>query len=176
MNLLIVYATSEGHTARIARHIGEKQAAAGRATMILPVSEADIDAVDWADAIIIAAPVHANHFPHDLAVFLVNAKRAIDETRAMFLSVSLTAAGHDAEDWQGLDQIVGILLDATEFTPAETIHVAGAYAPSKLDPVRRFIMRRIIAARDPAADLSLDHIYTDWDALDRDVAAFLGAG
>jgi len=37
--------------------------------------------------------------------------------------------------------------------------------PSEYDIVTRFIMRRIVAKKDPEADLSEDRDYTDWAAL-----------
>ncbi|WP_245848196.1 hypothetical protein [Octadecabacter ascidiaceicola] len=83
----------------------------------------------------------------------------------LFLSVSLGAGGHDAEDWRALDGIAVDLQDATGWTPSTVEHVAGAYLPSKYDLLTRVIMRRIIAAKDPEADLGKDKEYTDWDAL-----------
>jgi menaquinone-dependent protoporphyrinogen oxidase len=50
--------------------------------------------------------------------------------------------------------------------------VAGAYLPSKYDFFRRFIMRRIIAAKDPQADLDADKEYTDWTAPDTLIDGF----
>ena len=47
------------------------------------------------------------------------------------------------------------------------MQVAGAYQPSKYDFFTRFIMRRIVAAKDKKIDLDKDFEYTDWDELDR---------
>lgn len=57
------------------------------------------------------------------------------------------------------------LIEATGWSPGQVAHVAGAYQPSKYDLVTRFIMRRIIAEKDPDADLGADGEYTDWTAL-----------
>jgi len=84
---------------------------------------------------------------------------------SLFLSVSLAAAGHDSEDWRGLHRILEDFEEATRWTPRRVEQIAGAYLPSKYDVVRRFIMRRIVAARKLEADLDADKEYTDWHAL-----------
>jgi menaquinone-dependent protoporphyrinogen oxidase len=92
---------------------------------------------------------------------------------SLLLSVSLAAAGHDAEDWRGLETILSDFAQATGWTPAEVVQVAGAYEPSKYDVFRRFVMRRIIAAKDPETDLDWDKEYTDWDALNAQIDAWV---
>ena len=79
---------------------------------------------------------------------------------------SLAAAGHESEDWRGLDRIVEDFAEVTGWTPDRAEQVAGAYRPSEYDLFKRFIMRRIIATKDPGADLDTDREYTDWPALD----------
>jgi menaquinone-dependent protoporphyrinogen oxidase len=68
--------------------------------------------------------------------------------------VSLAAAGHDAEDWRGLDSILDDLETATGWTPGRVEQIAGASLPTQYYVFRRFIMRRIIAAKDPETDLN----------------------
>ncbi|MDR9482714.1 MAG: flavodoxin domain-containing protein, partial [Salibaculum sp.] len=83
-----------------------------------------------------------------------------------FLSVSLAAAGHEAEDWRVLDRIIDDFAEVTGWAPERVEQIAGAYRPSEYDLFKRFIMRRIIATKDPEADLDTDRDYTDWPALD----------
>ena len=89
----------------------------------------------------------------------------MDALPTLLISVSLAAAGHDAEDWRTLDAILADFQDATSWIPGQVAQVAGAYKPSDYDVFRRFIMRRIIAQKDPEADLDWDKEYTDWDSL-----------
>jgi menaquinone-dependent protoporphyrinogen oxidase len=65
------------------------------------------------------------------------------------------------------------LAQATGWTPSQVAHIAGAYTPSKYDMLTRFIMRRIVAKKDPDADLDVDHEYTDWADLGRVVDSWL---
>lgn len=88
--------------------------------------------------------------------------QALSALPNLFLSVSLTAARHEAEYWQGLQTILADFTAATGWTPARVAQLAGAYKPSEYDVFRGFVMRRILALNEPLADLSADIEYTDW--------------
>ncbi len=166
MKLLIGYATSEGQTRKIARHIADRAVDHGHAVELLALADADDISLSRFDAILLAASVHVSHYPKAFSQFVSDHADELGKANARFLSVSLAAAGHDAEDWRGLDQIVADFTAATGWTPSETKHIAGAYCPSHYDPVTGFVMRRIIAKKDPGADPKTDKEYTDWADLD----------
>ena len=165
MKVLIAYATSEGQTRKIARHAAHHLANSGHAVELLALSDATPDDLVHYDRIILAASVHVGHYQRVLTDFVHDARDILRDKRTLFLSVSLAAAGHDADDWQGLERILSDFSAATGWTSERTEQIAGAYLPSKYDMFRRFVMRRIIAQKDPEADLDKDIEYTDWDAL-----------
>lgn len=173
MKLLILYATTEGQTRKIARHLADWCADAGHVAELLPLDDADDIDLDRFDGVVLGASVHAGSFQKALTTFAANRHADLGRKPTLFLTVSLAAAGHDAEDWRALDKIQADLQEATGWTPGRVEHVAGAYMPSRYDILRRLIMRRIVAAKDPDADLDADHEYTDWPALDRSVEAWL---
>ena len=175
MKVLIAYATSEGQTRRIARHVADKISDANQTVELLELSDAkDIDLARF-DGAILAASIHMGHYQKALSDFAANRVKYLQEKPTLFLSVSLAAAGHDAEDWNGLDRILEDFVDATGWTPGRVEQVAGAYRPSEYDIFRRFIMRRIIAAKNTEADLDADKEYTDWSALNLLVDDWLAA-
>ncbi|MGP6087978.1 flavodoxin domain-containing protein [Antarctobacter jejuensis] len=165
MKLLIAYASSEGQTRKTARFAMDRLADAGHAVEALPVGEAEDIDLSRFDRVILAASVHVGHYQREMGDFVAEHAEALDARPTLFLSVSLAAAGHDAEDWADLDRIAQDFASATSWRPARTVQVAGAYKPSEYDIFRRFVMRRIVAAKDPEADLDADHEYTDWAAL-----------
>lgn len=166
MKLFIGYATSEGQTRKIARHIADRVVDAGHAVELVPLADAaDVDLTRF-DGALLGGSLHAGQYQKVLSEFAADHVTALAAMPTLFLSVSLAAAGHDAEDWRGLDKILADFQDATGWVPGQVAQVAGAYMPSEYDVFRRFVMRRIIAAKDPDADLDWDHEYTDWDALD----------
>lgn len=167
MKLLIAYASSEGQTRKIARFVAERLIDTGHSVELLPVAEAqDIDPAHF-DRVILAASVHVGHYQGEMSEFAASQSGALAKRSTLFLSVSLAAAGHDAEDWRGLDGIVKDFAEATGWQPGQVAQIAGAYKPTDYDIFRRFVMRRIVAAKDPDADLDVDHEYTDWAALGR---------
>ncbi|MBF9030600.1 protoporphyrinogen oxidase [Rhodobacterales bacterium HKCCE3408] len=166
MKLLIVYATTEGQTRKIARHLADRACDGGHSVELLPLSDAgDID-LDRFSQVLVAASVHIGHYQRALIDWLETRGADLKGRTTMFVSVSLAAAGHESDDWRGLEQIAEDFVAATGWTPEKILQVAGAYTPSRYDMFRRFAMRRILAAKDPEADPDADKEYTDWDALD----------
>lgn len=175
MKVFVGYATTDGHTRRIARHVADRIADAGHGVELMRLGEAeDIDLARF-DRVILAASVHLGHYQRVLSEFAAERAGFLKARPALLLSVSLAAAGHDADDWKGLGRILEEFVEATGWRPDRVEQVAGAYRPSDYDVFRRFVMRRIVAARDPEADPDADRDYTDWAALDRTVDGWLGA-
>jgi menaquinone-dependent protoporphyrinogen oxidase len=175
MKLLVGYASTQGQTRKIARHVADLLADRGHAVELLALEDAGDLEMGRCDRAILAASVHVGHYQAALAAFAEARRDWLNAHPVLFLSVSLAAAGHDAEDWRALDRIAGDMAQATGWTPAQVVQVAGAYAPSRYDVFTRFTMRRIIAAKDAEADLSQDKEYTDWAALEATVLAWLAA-
>lgn len=173
MKILIAYATREGHTRKIARHLADRLVDAGQSVELLTIGDADGLDLDRFHAVVLAAPIHMGYYPSDLTDFLSENAGRLNAKPSFFLSMSLAAAGHDAEDWRSLDNILDDLLRATEWRPRKAKHVAGAYRPSQYDLVRRLVMRQIVGRKDPDADLSKDKEYTDWADLDANVDEWL---
>lgn len=165
MKVLIGYATSDGQTRKISRRIADHLVDNGHSIELAQLK--DIEGIDLGrfDGVIIAASIHAGHYQAALSDFAESKASELRRVPSLFLSVSLAAAGHDADDWRSLEQILDDFEAASAWTPGRVEQVAGAYRPSQYDIFRRFIMRRIIAAKDPGADLAEDKEYTDWPVL-----------
>lgn len=176
MKLLIAYATSEGQTRRIARHVADRLSDAGQSVELLCLADtADLD-VHRFDRVILAASIHAGTYQSELVHFVEDQAAVLNGRKCLFLSVSLAAAGHEAEDWRGLGHILDDFLDATGWEPDRVAQIAGAYRPSEYDIFRRFVMKRILATKDPEADPDSDREYTDWPALDALVDGWIAQG
>ncbi|WP_171060698.1 flavodoxin domain-containing protein [Poseidonocella sp. HB161398] len=173
MRVLAGYATQEGHTAEIARRVAAQIAAAGHAADLLPLRKAIRRAPSDYDRAILAAPVHLGRYHRDLRRYAARHADTLAQMPVLFLSVSLSAAGQDAGDWQGLGRVLDGLAAATGWRPARVEQVAGAYRPERYGWLARPAMRRVLAARDPGADPRKVHVYTDWAALERAVERFL---
>ncbi|MDA7424582.1 flavodoxin domain-containing protein [Thalassococcus lentus] len=165
MKYLVSYATTQGHTRQIARRAADTLFDAGHTVELMPLADGDARPLQDFDAVLLLASIHSGHYQGALSDFAAAQKKRLDQIPSMFISVSLAAAGHDDDDWRSLDRIAAELSEATGWHPSRVLHLAGAYKPSAYDVVTAFFMRRIIARKDPSADLKADKVYTDWDTL-----------
>lgn len=179
MNIIILYATTEGQTRKIARHAQRHLVAAGHAAELLPARDTTDPELATYDAALLLASVHAGGFQQDIATLAHLHRTTLDAMPNAFVSVSLTAAGDDPEDWKGLTHVIGVFQEATGWTPARIEHVAGAFRFSHYNWLKNWAMRRIATQKDPAALAGGDTEYTDWPAfeafLDDWVSAAQGA-
>lgn len=181
--ILIVYATREGQTHRIAEHL----AAAARARGIAAdaINAAEIPAgfsLDSYSAVAIAASVHMQKHEQEMAKFVKQHRTALERIPALFLSVSLSEAGAEdpnapserrAQSAADAEKMILTFLDETGWHPRHFRAIAGALAYSKYNFVVRFIMKRIARQAGAPTDASRDYEFTDWEALDRLLAELI---
>lgn len=165
MNILIVYASTEGQTRKIAHFIFRTLTAAGHSVSLLPAAEAGDVEVSGFDAAILAASVHAGRYQPEMVHFAKDSAAALAGLKTLYLSVSLGAAGDDADDWAELNRIVERFREETGWTPGEVAHVAGAFRFGDYDFFKYWAMRWIESQKDPKAEPGTDREYTDWQAL-----------
>lgn len=181
--ILIVYATREGQTHRIAEHIAAEIRARGGTADVMNARDVEATrALPGCSAVVVAASVHAGRHEPEMVRFVREHKAALEAMPAAFLSVSMGEAG--AED-QGAspeiraqarsdvaEQIKGFF-DSTGWHPARVQPVAGALLYTKYNFIVRFVMKLIVKKKGGSTDTSRDHEYTDWAALDRFVGDLL---
>lgn len=172
MKVLIVYASKEGQTAKIARRIGDIAAETADVALYEATSVPN-NALGNADAVIVAAPVHFDNHPRRIARFVRNNLAWLRARRSAFISVSgssITESGRgQAEEY------VTDFLDDTRWMPDRVELVAGGMAFTKYNWLIRFIMRRIAKAKKLSTDTSRDYEYTNWEQIDRFAREFIAA-
>jgi menaquinone-dependent protoporphyrinogen oxidase len=179
MKILIVYATTEGQTRKVARYVFDWLAGAGHAAELIPAAEAAGLDPSGFGGVVVAGSVHGGRFQGELLEWAKGAARELAKVPTLFLSVSLTAAGKDEGDWEGLRGCVDRFTRETGWTPARVEHVAGAFRFSEYDFFKSWAMRWIAAERDDTVKAGEDKEYTDWEALGallKDWTAGLPAG
>lgn len=172
-HILIAFATGEGQTARITEALVSQFRALGHT-----VSHADLE--DRAlhpdpaahDAVIVAASVHAGRHEKRALRFARRHRDALSQRPNAFLSVSMSAASSNEAGQQKADEQVETFLGQSGWRPEQVETIAGAFRLSRLPPLRRWIMRRMLGLFRKELDrlgwpedLTHDHEYTDWDAL-----------
>jgi menaquinone-dependent protoporphyrinogen oxidase len=181
--ILILYATREGHTHRIADHLSEILRA-----QHLPVEVQD--AKDLSEpfepsrysAAILAASIHLAHHEKEMVAFVKQYRGALERLPAAFLSVSLSEAGVEnlsaspemrAKSAADVLRMLNTFFDETGWHPMHACPIAGALLYSEYGLILRWLMKRIARQAGASTDTSRDHVFTDWESLDRFVSDFV---
>ena len=171
MQILVVYGTTEGQTEKIASFICERLSRQGhRVTNINACRVRTLLDPGRFDAVLIAASVHLGRYQAAVIEFVRRHRAAISERTNAFLSVSLSAAGHEPDDIGGLEKCVANFEQASGWRPQLVHHAAGAFRYSAYGFLTRYVMKYKAYRRGAPTDTHNDYELTDWD----DVARFAG--
>ena len=169
--LLIVYATSEGHTRKIAGRIAEIARGLGHAAEVVDsAATPGLARPHGYDAVVVAGSVHAGKHQASLARFVRRSLAELSRLPTVFFSVSLSATGSDLP---GARKCADAFLHETGWFPSMVRLTAGALMYTRYGFVTRWLMRRIARKAGGDTDTSRDYEYTDWAKLRADVEAFL---
>jgi menaquinone-dependent protoporphyrinogen oxidase len=164
--ILILYGTTDGHTAKISAALAET----------LRLDGAFVDVVDAGarvpspgpeqyTAIIVAASVHASGYQSSVRRWVAANVRALRDRPTAFVSVCLGVLQHDPTVDRELQAILHRFYRLTGWQPAVTKIVAGALLYTRYGWLKRLVMRRIAAKAQGDVDTSRDYEYTDWTDL-----------
>ena len=179
--LLVLYATREGHTERIAGRLAVAIRARGHsADAIDAANPPERFRLDLYDAALLAASVHAGHHEKEhekeMVEFVRQHKLGLEQIPTVFLSVSLAEAGAENEKASpemrakaaaDVEEMIHRFLEETGWHPGKIQAVAGALLYTQYNFLIRLVMKRIAAASGGSTDTTLDHTYTDWAMLDQ---------
>jgi CubicO group peptidase (beta-lactamase class C family)/menaquinone-dependent protoporphyrinogen IX oxidase len=180
---LIVYATREGQTQRVAEHVAATLRAHGAKAQVLNATE-PVQTLDLADfgVVVLAASVHMHKHEREMIEFVKARKAELLGVPTVFLSISLSQAAVEnaattevqrARAHDEVEQTIDAFFEATDFQPSAHKAIAGALVYTKYNWLIRLIMKQIAKAEGASAETSSDHEYTDWIDLDRFVHALL---
>jgi len=164
---LVVYASTHGHTAKIAAHIAQAMQLHGLDVDLREVSNAtDIDPAGY-DAVVVGASLHKEHHQAEVVEWVTAHRAELEQSRTLLLSVSLSAA-EDSDTARAATQVcIDEFLAQTGWTPDRTERVAGCLQYREYDVFTRQLMRLLMKRMGHPTDTSQDYDYTDWEALDR---------
>lgn len=175
--VLVLYASTHGHTAKVADRIGDVLRRGGVAARVRPLGKdaIRIDPSEF-DAYILAGSVHGGHHQHEVMEWISEHRTTLCTHPSAFVSVSLTAADDTDEARATCRSMIDDVLDQTGWIPSETLAVAGALQFEEYGLPTRVLMRLIARRHEQQSgvpvDLHHDTDYTDWDAVERFAEAF----
>ena len=165
---LILYATVEGQTARIAERIALRLTGDGHAVELHRIDASAAALPDPAayEAVVIGASIHYGRHPRFLRTIVRKQRSALAGRPGAFFSVSLSAGGPGAKP-AAARRYLRRFLRETGWRPQQTASFAGALQYSKYGPLKRLAMIGFVGLAGGNTDTSRDYEYTDWDAVER---------
>jgi menaquinone-dependent protoporphyrinogen oxidase len=164
---LVVYATTHGHTARIAARIAAAMRDQGLEVDLRDVAAAADAKPGRYDLVVVGASLHREHHQKEMVEWVADRRKALAELPTVFFSVSLSAAEDTHEARAATRHCINAFCDQTGWTPTRTEAIPGCLQYREYDPFTRQLMRLLMRRMGHPTDASQDYDYTDWDAVDR---------
>lgn len=172
MTVLVLYATVEGQTRKIAEHAAAQLESLGQGVVLADIREPGFAIPGRFDGVLLCAPIHIGRYPDSVVQFLIDWKAALADVPTAFVSVTLAIRSKDADDRAEAEGFPAKLEKKTGFHMNRVHHAAGALKFLEYDFFKRMLMRQIAASEGGPVDTSQDHEFTDWAALDSFVGEF----
>jgi menaquinone-dependent protoporphyrinogen oxidase len=172
--ILILYETTDGHTARIAHFIAGVVSGEGHEPVIHRATELPAGFSTQAfDAAILGASVHQGKHQTSVGDFIRANLAWLARIPSAFFSVSLVVTGHREEDRLEARRLAEEFVQETGWHPLRIATIAGALLYTKYGLLKRLIMKRIVKKAGGDIDTSTDHVYTDWSSVTAFAEEFL---
>lgn len=164
--VLIIYATREGQTEKVATRLSEHLISSGTDVLLVNAKDKNAtDAIDLSayDLLVFGASMHAGGLESELVKFINTHRQEIERRDRAFFLVLLSAATRDpalketslADARNKMDEQLLIPFDDVEM-------IAGALKYSRYPLALKWVMRNIARKAGEETDMSNDYEYTDW--------------
>jgi menaquinone-dependent protoporphyrinogen oxidase len=161
---LIIFGTTDGHTAKVAWAIANQLSRSGHEADLIDARDGEPNPAPY-DAVVVAASVHAGGYQRQIAHWVSKHVAALDRKPNAFVSVCLGVLQHDPKVDLELQSMLDRFFESTGWRPLETKIVAGALKYTQYNFIKRWIMKRIVKMAKGDTDTTRDYEYTDWDDL-----------
>jgi menaquinone-dependent protoporphyrinogen oxidase len=179
--VLVLYATVEGQSQKVAEHAVRRLRDKGQSVRILDVREVRYPfSLNDYRATLLVAPIHVSFHPRAMVRFVSLHREQLAKMPARFLSLSLSQAGVElpsataqqrARSLADVRHLTELFCNATGFDARRVTPVAGCLAYSKYGFLKRQAMRYIAKKAGGSSDTSRDHEYTNFANVDAAVDA-----
>ena len=167
LRMLVAFTTYDGHTAKIAERIASTLGHADCAIDVCDLARSRPErSLENDDRVIAGGPVHGGQHPPQLVKFAFENSAALNAKPSAFFSVSLSAAGNDAQQ-EDATRCLYEFLEQTCWRPSTSTIIAGALLYRKYGFIKRWMMKMIVKRGGGDTDTSRNYVYTDWEAIDQ---------
>ena len=168
MKILVLYATMEGQTAKIAERIAEVLRNKGH--QVTTQSAEHLPArfnIDAFEAAVIGGSIHMGRYPGYLKKFTSQHYNWLNDVPSAFFTVCMGINSREEKSQKEASAYGERFIKETKWQPALTATFAGAVKYTQYNFITRFIMKMISRHEGGSTDTSQDHEYTDWEAVTR---------
>ena len=172
--ILVVFGTTDGHTAKIAKFVGETLTSAGSQVDVARAAPGgrSPDGADY-DGIIVAASLHAGGYQPPIGQWVRRHGADLLGRPTAMLSVCLGILEQNPRVWADLDAKIDRFLTRVGWRPTVVKIVAGAIPYSRYGWLKRLVMQHMTRKAGVVTDPSRDYEYTDWEDLRLFTTGFL---
>lgn len=156
MKTIILYATHDGQTEKIARFIAEKMT---EHVSVQSITES-VD-LDCFDRVIIGASIRYGHFDRELYKFIQKQTALLNQKPSAFFGVNLTAR-KEGKDTPETNVYVRKFLQRIHWQPMNVAVFAGALLYPRYTWFDRIMIQFIMRLTGGETDLTKEIEYTDW--------------
>lgn len=164
---LVVYASTHGHTAKIAARLAAAMRREGLAVDLRDVTLAADARPERYDLVVVGASLHKEHHQRAIVDWVTERRDVLAGVPSVFFSVSLSAADESAEAQAATQRCIDEFYAQTGWQPTRAERIAGALQYREYDPFTRQLMRLLMKRMGHPTDASHDYDYTDWEGVDR---------
>ncbi|OOF55326.1 protoporphyrinogen oxidase [Rodentibacter genomosp. 2] len=157
MKTLILYSSHDGQTKKISEFL----TALLNGEVLVDALREDYD-IETFDQVIIGASIRYGHFSKTLDRFVVRNRVHLEQKRAVFFSVNLTAR-KEGKDNPETNVYVRKFLQRTKWQPKLAAVFAGALLYPRYKWFDRVMIRFIMKITGGETDITKEIEYTDWE-------------
>ena len=161
--ILIVYGSTYGQTAKIARYIQDVLVSEGHEVVLEAADRWPAESsIQGFEAVIVGASIIIGKHQKAVSRFVAANRAALNRIPSAFFSVSGSAGGTDTKSIAEVDRIINDFLAGAQWHPRTVEKVAGAIVYTKYSWPMRQVMRWIVKGGGGPTDTTRDHELTDW--------------
>jgi menaquinone-dependent protoporphyrinogen oxidase len=172
--VLIIYGTSEGHTAVVVDHLRRPLETAGHLVRACSVDDAPTCPIGY-DLVLVGSSIHQGHHNRAVTRWAKGNAELLTRMPSAFFQVCLASAGDRAGAVEA-ERYVDDLVRATGWRPDAVGLFGGALLYTHYGLVKRTMLKSIAGSAGLDTDVHRDFDYTDYEAVEQfaqEVAALL---
>ncbi|NBC01132.1 MAG: protoporphyrinogen oxidase [Bacteroidetes bacterium] len=170
--ILLVYGTTEGHTATVADRMAEVLRAENHDVTMKSLAQEDVDAISDYDAVVIASSIHAGQPHATVKAFVQTHRDALNGRPTAYVQVSLSTADPRPEKQAEAQAYADQFLQEMKWTPTHIALFGGALPFTRYGFFKRRLMRALAKKPFGITDTARDYDFTDWDQVKQFAGSF----